>query len=59
MSDVLSQGSVLELLYDFKIHPVENVREAASKYFRILDKHEFPKTEPIAWSKTIFHLEKK
>ena len=52
-------GSVLELLYNFKIHPVENVRETASRYFRILDKHEFPKIEPIAWSKTIFHLEKK
>ncbi len=52
-------GSVLELLYNFKIHPVDNVREAASKYFKILDKREFPKTEPIAWSKTIFHLEKK
>ena len=52
-------GSVLELLYNFKIHPVENVLEAASRHFRILDKHEFPKIEPIAWSKTIFHLEKK
>lgn len=52
-------GSVLELLYNFKIHPVENVREAAARYFRILDKHDFPKIEPIAWSKTIFHLEKK
>lgn len=52
-------GSVLELLYNFKIHPVDNVREAASKYFNILDKREFPMTEPIAWSKTIFHLEKK
>ncbi len=52
-------GSVLELLYNFKIHPVESVRAAASNYFRILDKHEFPIIEPIAWSKTIFLLEKK
>jgi ubiquinone/menaquinone biosynthesis C-methylase UbiE len=52
-------GSVLELLYNFKIHPTQNVREAASKYFRILEVRDFPRIEPIAWSKTIFHLEKR
>ncbi len=52
-------GSVLEMLYNFKIHPVDSVRLAASKYFRIVDKHEFPIAEPISWSKTIFLLEKK
>ena len=52
-------GSVLELLYNFKIHPLKKVREAAGKYFNILGNHEFPATEPISWSKTIFLLEKK
>ena len=52
-------GSVLELLYNFKIHPVESVRAAAARYFHIVDKCEFPIIEPIAWSKTIFLLEKK
>jgi ubiquinone/menaquinone biosynthesis C-methylase UbiE len=52
-------GSVLELLYNFKIHPLAKVREAASRYFDIVGNHEFPITEPIAWSKTIFLLEKK
>jgi len=52
-------GSVLELLYNFKIHPVESVRETAAKYFRIIDNHDFPVIEPIAWSKTIFLLEKR
>jgi demethylmenaquinone methyltransferase/2-methoxy-6-polyprenyl-1,4-benzoquinol methylase len=52
-------GSVLELLYNFKIHPAERVREAASKYFRIIDNYDFPIIEPISWSKTIFLLEKK
>ena len=51
-------GSVLEILYNFKIHPLESVRTAAQRYFRILGNHEFPITEPIAWSKTIFLLEK-
>lgn len=51
-------GSVLELLYKFKIHPLSSVRVAAQKYFRIVGNHEFPVTEPISWSKTIFLLEK-
>ncbi|HEY2847929.1 MAG TPA: class I SAM-dependent methyltransferase [Pyrinomonadaceae bacterium] len=51
-------GSVLELLYNFKIHPLGSVRVAAKKYFRIIGNHEFPITEPISWSKTIFLLEK-
>src|SRR6478672_8243701 len=51
-------GSMLEILYNFKIHPLESVRTAAQKYFRILGNHEFPITEPIGWSKTIFLLEK-
>jgi ubiquinone/menaquinone biosynthesis C-methylase UbiE len=52
-------GSVLELLYNFKIHPLENVREAAARHFKIVGNFEFPITEPISWSKTIFLLEKK
>lgn len=52
-------GSVLELLYNFKIHPLESVRTAAAKYFNIVGSYEFPITEPIAWSKIIFLLEKK
>ena len=52
-------GSVLELLYNFKTHPLDEVRKAAAKYFNILGNYEFPITEPISWSKTIFLLEKK
>ncbi len=52
-------GSVLELLYNFKIHPLAEVRAAAARYFNIVGNHKFPITEPIAWSKTIFLLEKK
>lgn len=51
-------GSVLELLYQFKIHPLDEVRRISQKYFRIVGSHEFPTTEPIGWSKTIFLLEK-
>lgn len=51
-------GSVLELLYKFKIHPLDDVRSTAARYFNILGNHDFPVNEPIAWSKTVFLLEK-
>src|SRR5688572_13944268 len=51
-------GAVLELLYQFKIHPLEDVRRISRKYFRIEGNHEFPVAAPIGWSKTIFLLEK-
>jgi ubiquinone/menaquinone biosynthesis C-methylase UbiE len=52
-------GAVLELLYNFKIHPLEEVERISSRYFDIVGNHEFPIAEPIGWSKTIFLLEKK
>lgn len=52
-------GSMLELLYKFKIHPLDSVRAASERDFNILGNHEFPITEPISWSKTIFLLQKK
>lgn len=52
-------GSVLELLYNFKMHPLDTVRAAAAKDYRIIGNYEFPVTEPIGWSKTIFLLERK
>ena len=52
-------GSVLELLYKFKIHPVEEVKKSSGRYFDIVGHHEFPISEPIGWSKSIFLLEKK
>jgi ubiquinone/menaquinone biosynthesis C-methylase UbiE len=51
-------GSLLELLYNFKIHQPENVRRTARKYFNIVSEPEFPIVEPISWSKAIFLLEK-
>jgi hypothetical protein len=48
----------LELLYNFKIHPVEDVRRISERYFDIVGNHEFPIAEPISWSKNIFLLEK-
>jgi ubiquinone/menaquinone biosynthesis C-methylase UbiE len=52
-------GSVLELLYNFKIHPLEDVKRISQRYFALVGNHEFPIAEPIGWSKTIFLLEKK
>jgi len=52
-------GSMLEILYNFKIHPLNDVRTVSRQYFNIVGNHEFPIAEPISWSKTIFLLEKK
>ncbi|MFN0279318.1 MAG: class I SAM-dependent methyltransferase [Pyrinomonadaceae bacterium] len=52
-------GSMLELFYNFKIHKLADVRARAVQYFNIVGNYEFPITEPISWSKTIFLLEKK
>lgn len=52
-------GTVLEILYKFKIHPVEDVRKISQQYFKIVGNHKFPLNEPISWSKSIFLLEKK
>ncbi len=52
-------GSVLEILYNFKTHPLENVRQSSQQFFNIVGDYEFPITEPIGWSKKIFLLEKK
>jgi ubiquinone/menaquinone biosynthesis C-methylase UbiE len=52
-------GSMLELLYNFKIHSIEEVKKVSSNYFKIVGNHKFPLTEPIGWSKTLFLLQKK
>jgi ubiquinone/menaquinone biosynthesis C-methylase UbiE len=52
-------GSVLEILYDFKTHSIEQTKQIAQKHFEIIDKYKFPITEPIGWSKMIFLLERK
>lgn len=52
-------GSMLEILYNFKIHPLNDVKRVSKRYFNIVGNHEFPINEPISWSKTIFLLEKK
>lgn len=52
-------GSVLEIIYKFKAHPLEDVRRISQQYFKIVGDYEFPITEPMGWSKKIFLLEKK
>lgn len=52
-------GTVLEILYNFKLHPVKEVKKTAQKYFHIEGDYKFPLTEPMGWSKMIFLLQKK
>jgi ubiquinone/menaquinone biosynthesis C-methylase UbiE len=52
-------GSVLEFLYNFKLHPIPEVKKTAQTYFDIKGNHQFPIIEPIGWSKMIFLLQKR
>jgi ubiquinone/menaquinone biosynthesis C-methylase UbiE len=52
-------SAVLEVIYKFKAYPTEQIYETASRYFHKVEKHEFPITEPIGWSKISFVLEKR
>jgi ubiquinone/menaquinone biosynthesis C-methylase UbiE len=52
-------GSVLEILYNFKTHPIEQVKANAERYFNIVGDYKFPITDPIGWSKMLFLLQKK
>lgn len=52
-------GKVLEIFYDFKTDSREEVSFAAAPHFEMIANDEFPRTEPIAWSKTIYLLKKK
>lgn len=52
-------GSMLEVLYNFKIHSIEEVKKVSANHFNLVGNHKFPITEPIGWSKTSFLLQKK
>ncbi|NNE67386.1 MAG: class I SAM-dependent methyltransferase [Pyrinomonadaceae bacterium] len=52
-------GTVLEVLYKFKTHKVDDVKRIALRHFNIVGNHTFPPIEPMGWSKRIFLLEKK
>jgi ubiquinone/menaquinone biosynthesis C-methylase UbiE len=52
-------GSVLEMIYDFKIHPTAAIRGAAEPFFEVVKQEKFPLTEPIAWSKNVLLLRKR
>ncbi len=52
-------GAFLEILYNFKTLPAEEIKKYSEQYFTIVGEHQFPITEPIGWSKMVFLLEKK
>jgi ubiquinone/menaquinone biosynthesis C-methylase UbiE len=52
-------GSVLEVLYKFKTHSIEETEQIAEQYFEIVNTYKFSFTEPIGWSKMAFLFRKK
>ena len=51
-------GVLLEIMFRFKSHSPEAVKEQTEKHFRIVHQYRFAKQEPIGWSKTAILAQK-
>lgn len=51
-------GVMLEIMFRFKSHSPQAVKETTEKHFRIIHQYRFPKQEPIGWSKTAILAQK-
>lgn len=51
-------GVVLEILFRFKSHLPQEVKDETEKHFRIIHQYRFPRQEPIGWSKTAILAQK-
>lgn len=51
-------GVMLEIMFRFKSHSPQAVKELTEKHFRIVHQYRFPKQEPIGWSKTAILAQK-
>jgi ubiquinone/menaquinone biosynthesis C-methylase UbiE len=51
-------GVLLEILFRFKSHPPQEVKEQTENHFRIIHQYRFPRKEAIGWSKTAILAQK-
>lgn len=51
-------SSLLEVIYNFKVHSPQKVARTTRKNFQILDRYKFPTTEPIGWTRNLFLAQK-
>ena len=51
-------GILLEILFRFKSHPPQEVKQQTEKRFRIVHQYRFPRKEAIGWSKTAIMAQK-
>jgi len=51
-------GVLLEILFRFKSHPPQEVKEQTEEHFRIIHQYRFPRKEAIGWSKTAILAQK-
>ena len=51
-------GVVLEILFRFKSHPPQEVKDETERHFRIVHQYRFPRREAIGWSKTAILAQK-
>ena len=50
---------LLELMFRFKTHPPREVAEHTERFFRVIDRHQFPPLHPIGWTKLAILAQKK
>src|ERR1700754_870735 len=51
-------GILLEILFRFKSHPPQEVKDKTERHFRIVHQYRFPRKEAIGWSKTAILAQK-
>jgi ubiquinone/menaquinone biosynthesis C-methylase UbiE len=51
-------GVLLEILFRFKSHHPQEVKEQTEEHFRIIHQYRFPRKEAIGWSKTAILAQK-
>ena len=51
-------SKVLEVMFRFKMHPPQKLKENTSRYFKVVNHYRFPPIDPIGWTKTVVLAQK-
>lgn len=51
-------STMLEVMFRFKAHPLEQLHEKANIYFKVVNHYRFPPIDPIGWTKSVWLAQK-
>jgi ubiquinone/menaquinone biosynthesis C-methylase UbiE len=51
-------SKVLEVMFRFKAHPPQKIKEKTKRYFKVVNHYRFPPIDPIGWTKTVVLAQK-